>query len=149
MSYKIDKVAVLGEGVKATQLAAHLSNADIEVYAYDMTQDIAEKGLESCKKLKPSPFYNPKTVDLISPCNYNDHLEKLSECDWVIEVISERLDWKQDLYKKITPYILPNINPANKPSGEKNPKSNIQDPNPKSKIPTRTNLASATSPNFS
>ena len=37
--------------------------------------------------------------------NYEDHLDKLKDCDWVIEVISERLDWKQDLYKKIIPFI--------------------------------------------
>jgi len=108
MIKEINKVAVLGTGVMGAQIAAHLTNAKIPVYAFDMSQEVSVKGVSNCTKMKPSPFYNPKTVDLISPCNYNDHLEKLSECDWVIEVISERLDWKQDLYKKITPYINDN-----------------------------------------
>ena len=106
MNYEIKKVAVLGTGVMGSQIAAHLSNADIEVYAFDMTQDIADKGLEACKNLKPSPFYNPKTSALIKPLNYDDDLDKLKECDWIIEAISEKLDWKQGLYNK----IIPNIN---------------------------------------
>ena len=39
--------------------------------------------------------------------NYVNHLEKLKECDWIIEAISERLDWKQDLYNKIIPFLEP------------------------------------------
>ena len=103
-SYNIKKVAVLGTGVMGSQIAAHLSNAKIEVYAYDINQETATNGLESCKRLTPSPFYNYKTSDLITPMNYDDHLEKLKECDWIIEAISERLDWKQDLYNKIIPF---------------------------------------------
>lgn len=106
MSAQIKKAAVLGTGVMGAQIAAHLSNAGIPVYAFDMTQEIAEKGLEFCKRLKPNPFYNPRTADLITPLNYDDHLDKLKDCDWVIEVIAERLDWKRELFKK----ILPNVN---------------------------------------
>jgi len=117
MIEEINKVAVLGTGVMGAQIAAHLTNAKIPVYAFDMTQEVSQEGISNCKKMKPSPFYNPKTVDLITPCNYNDHLEKLSECDWIIEVISERLDWKQDLYKKITPYINDNAVVTSNTSG--------------------------------
>ena len=105
MSNKINKVGVLGSGVMGSQIAAHLTNVGIHVYCYDISQDVCKTGIDTCTKLKPSPFYNPKSVELITPLNYNDDLDKLSECDWIIEVISERLDWKQDLYKKITPYI--------------------------------------------
>ena len=105
MLKEINKVGVLGTGVMGAQIAAHLSNAKIPVYAFDMEQEVAEKGIEFCKNLKPNPFYNPKTADLITCFNYNDHLDKLKECDWIVEVISERLDWKQDLYSKIAPYV--------------------------------------------
>ena len=105
MSYEIKKVAVLGTGVMGSQIAAHLSNANIEVYAYDIDQETANKGIEFSTKLKPSPYYNLKTTSLITPLNYNDDLDKISECDWVIEVIAERLDWKIDLYKKIRPFL--------------------------------------------
>ena len=108
MLKEINKVGVLGTGVMGAQIAAHLSNAKIPVYAFDMEQEVAEKGIEFCKNLKPNPFYNPKTADLITCFNYNDHLDKLKECDWIVEVISERLDWKQDLYNKIAPYVSSN-----------------------------------------
>ena len=105
MSYEIKKVAGLGTGVMGSQIAAHLSNANIEVYAFDMTQEISNNGLEACKKLKPSPFYNPKTSDLIKPLNYENDLNKLKECDWIVEAISEKLDWKQNLHNEIIPHL--------------------------------------------
>ena len=107
-SLKIEKVAVLGTGVMGAQIAAHLTNAKIPVLAFDIKQEIADKGIQSSVKLKPSPYYNPKTAELITPCNYDEHLDKISECDWIIEVIAERLDWKQDLYEKIQPYLKEN-----------------------------------------
>ena len=60
---------------------------------------------EKVSVLHLATFYSKKDVSLIEACNYNDHLEKLKECEWVIEVIAERLDWKKDLYKKISPFI--------------------------------------------
>ena len=103
--FKIERVAVLGTGVMGSQIAAHLTNAKIPVYAFDISQDVSQKGLDDSLKLKPSAYYNPKSIDLITPLNYNDDLDKISECDWVIEVIAERLDWKIDLYKKIRPFL--------------------------------------------
>ena len=97
MSFKIEKAAVLGSGVMGAQIAAHLTNAGIPVLIYDMNQEIVKKGLEFCKGLKPAPFYNPKTAEMITPLNYDDHLEQLKECDWVVEVIAEKLEWKRDL----------------------------------------------------
>jgi 3-hydroxyacyl-CoA dehydrogenase len=107
MAVKIEKVAVLGAGVMGAQIATHLSNAGIPSYLFDMNQELAVNGLEGMKSLKPSPVYNPKTLELITPVNYDDHLEKLKEVDWVIEVIAERLDWKEGLYKKIIPFLKP------------------------------------------
>jgi len=101
----INRAAVLGTGIMGGQLAAHLANAGIGVYAFDMTQEIAEKGIEFTRSIKPAAFYNPKNVQLITPVNYQDHLPKLSDCDWVIEAISERLDWKQSLYSQILPHL--------------------------------------------
>ncbi|NQV50531.1 MAG: 3-hydroxyacyl-CoA dehydrogenase/enoyl-CoA hydratase family protein [Candidatus Marinimicrobia bacterium] len=105
MAFKIEKVAVLGAGVMGAQIATHLSNAGIPSYLFDMNQELAEQGLEGMNKLKPSPVYNPKTLELITPCNYDDHLDKINEVDWVVEVIAERLDWKQGLFEKIVPKL--------------------------------------------
>ena len=107
-SFKIEKVAVLGTGVMGAQLAAHLTNANIPVLGFDINQEVAEIGIETSSKLKPSAYYNPKTIEMITPLNYDDHLDQISECDWIIEVIAERLDWKQELYKKIQPHLKKN-----------------------------------------
>jgi hypothetical protein len=40
---------------------------------------------------------------MIRPANYDQHLDLLRECDVVIEAISERMDWKSDLYRKVAP----------------------------------------------
>ena len=50
----IEKVAVLGTGVMGAQIAAHLTNAKIPVLAFDISQEIANKGVEASSKLKPS-----------------------------------------------------------------------------------------------
>ena len=105
MSSNIKKVAVLGTGVMGGQIAAHLTNANFEVYAFDIDQQTAESGIKATQEIKPAAFYNKKTADMITPMNYNDHLSKISECDWVFEAISERIDWKKDLYSKITPHL--------------------------------------------
>ena len=102
---EIKNVAVLGTGVMGSQIAAHCANAGLNVYAFDMNQEISEGGIEKATKIKPKAFYDKKDIGLIKCYNYEDHLEKLKECDWIIEVIAERLDWKKDLYKKISPFI--------------------------------------------
>ena len=76
MSFKVKKVAVLATGVMGSQIAAHISNADIEVLAFDMDQETAEKGLKAAQEIKPAAFYNKKNSDLITPLNYNNHLSK-------------------------------------------------------------------------
>ena len=105
MTMKINKVAVLGTGVMGSQIAAHLSNAGIPSLAFDISQEVAEKGIQAATKARPAAFYNPKSIKLIQPCNYDDHLELLKEADWVIEGIVERLDIKQKLFEKIIPYL--------------------------------------------
>lgn len=101
----INKVAVLGTGVMGSQIAAHLANAGIPSYNFDLTAEIAEKGAAFAKTVKPAAFFTKKDAKLVTVCNYETDLEKIRECDWVIEVIGERLEWKHDLFKKIEPFL--------------------------------------------
>ncbi|NQV37069.1 MAG: enoyl-CoA hydratase/isomerase family protein [Candidatus Marinimicrobia bacterium] len=105
MTQKIEKVAVLGAGVMGAQIAGHLANTGIPSYLFDINQELAVKGIEVLGKLKPAPLYNPKNSQLITPCNYDDHLEKIKEVDWVIEAVAERLDIKRIVFDKISPYF--------------------------------------------
>ncbi len=105
MSNKIEKVAVLGAGVMGAQLAGHLANAGIPSLLFDISQELAEKGVEILSKLRPAPLYKPKNTKLITACNYDDHLELLKDVDWVLEAVAERLDIKEKVFGNIAPYL--------------------------------------------
>ncbi|HUW25946.1 MAG TPA: 3-hydroxyacyl-CoA dehydrogenase/enoyl-CoA hydratase family protein, partial [Gallionella sp.] len=66
---------------------------------------IVNKALDGLKKLEPSPLASPARLAFISAANYGQHLDKLRECDLVIEAIAERIDWKSDLYHKVAPFL--------------------------------------------
>ena len=105
MSRKIAKVAVLGSGVMGAQIAGHLGNAGIPSLLFDLDQKLAEKGKGSLASLKPSPIYAPKNLELITACNYESHLGSISEVDWIIEAVVERLDVKEKIYKSLLPFL--------------------------------------------
>ena len=110
-NFQIRKVAVLGAGVMGAQIAAHLVNANVETLLFELPAKEGDpngnvnKALEGLKKLDPSPLASPAKLTCIQPANYEQHLEKLRECDLVIEAIAERMDWKSELYNKVAPYL--------------------------------------------
>lgn len=106
--FRIRKVAVLGSGVMGSQIAAHCVNAGLEVMLLDMKSDdqlrpnkIAEESIKKIVKLTPAPFGLPKFAHRIEVGNFDDDLQKLSEVDWICEVVIERMDIKQNLMSKI------------------------------------------------
>ena len=120
---RIRKAAVLGAGVMGAQIAAHLTNADVETVLFDLPakegpkSGIALKAIENLKKLSPAPLADSSRAAAIIPANYDDDLEHLKDVDLVIEAIAERMDWKLDLYKKIAPYVSPTAVLASNTSG--------------------------------
>ena len=68
-------------------------------------------------KLSPAPLATKGLAEAITPANYDTGLEQLRGCDLVIEAIAERMDWKQELYRKVAPYIGPNAVLASNTSG--------------------------------
>lgn len=108
---KIRKVAVLGAGVMGAQIAAHMVNANVETLLFELPAKEGDpngnvnKALAGLKKLDPAPISSPPRIDFIQPANYEQHLERLGECDLIIEAIAERVDWKSDLYRKVAPFV--------------------------------------------
>tara|TARA_Y100001980_G_C14554658_1_gene341714 strand:+ start:386 stop:2722 length:2337 start_codon:yes stop_codon:yes gene_type:complete len=100
----IKKVGVLGCGVMGGQIAAHLNNVGLDVIAFDLDTKIAQNGIDATKKMKPSPFYNIKTAERIKVASFDD-LELVKDCDWVIEAIAEKIEWKTGLYSKLAPFL--------------------------------------------
>ena len=110
-SLMVRKVAVLGAGVMGAQIAAHLVNANVPVVLFELAAKEGDpngnvlKAVANLKKLEPSPLATRDRADLIEAANYDQHLEQLRDCDIVIEAISERMDWKADLYQKVAPHL--------------------------------------------
>ena len=121
--FYVRKVAVLGAGVMGAQIAAHFANARISVVVYDLKakqgkpNDLVDRSIANLKKVNPKPLASNTSLDYIVTANYDDGLALLKDCDLVIEAIAERLDWKEDLYKKIAPFINDNTIVASNTSG--------------------------------
>ena len=119
----IRKVAVLGSGVMGSGIAAHVANAGIPVLMLDMVppeagpgEDRSNKsfrnkfalgGLANLKRLRPAPLYTPAALDLIEIGNFDDDLQRIAECDWVVEVVKEDLGVKQALFARVEPHLKP------------------------------------------
>ena len=107
----VRKAAVLGAGVMGAQIAAHLVNANVEALLFELPAKEGDpngnvlKAIDNLKKLEPSPLAVARKAGMIRAVNYDQHLDMLKECEIVIEAISERMDWKADLYKKVAPHL--------------------------------------------
>ena len=101
----VEKVGVIGAGVMGSSIAAHAANAGADVVLLDVVPDAARSAIEKMKKTEPAPFMHTKLAKRITTGTTGDDLALIKDCDWIIEAIAERLDWKQDLYKKILSFI--------------------------------------------
>lgn len=124
----IKKVAVLGSGVMGSRIALLFAGIGVEVLLLDIVPKelneaeqkkgiaanskghrnrIVNDALAAALKSKPSPAYTAQTAKHITTGNLEDDLEKLSDRDWIIEVVIERLDIKKQLFEKIEKYRRP------------------------------------------
>jgi 3-hydroxyacyl-CoA dehydrogenase len=116
LNKRIRKVAVLGSGLMGTGIAAHLAGCGLEVLLldilpFDLKEDEAKKpaarnrmaatSLANALKAKPAPFYDNKFASRITVGNFDDDFPKIKDCDWIIEVVVERLDIKKQVYEKV------------------------------------------------
>ena len=119
----VRKAAVLGAGVMGAQIAAHLTNAGVDTVLFDLPakdghpDGVVQKAIANLGKLSPAPLASKALAEAITPANYETGLEHLKGCDLIIEAIAERMDWKQDLYKKIAPFVADHAVLASNTSG--------------------------------
>ena len=124
----IKKVAVLGSGVMGSRIACHFAGIGLQV----LLLDIAPKDLNDAEKAKglttdhpavknrivndaltatlksnPSPVYTKDAIKKIKTGNFTDNMKDISVCDWIIEVVVERLDIKQSVFTEVEKYRKP------------------------------------------
>ncbi len=124
----IKKVAVLGSGVMGSRIACHFAGIGLQV----MLLDIAPKDLNDAEKAKglttdhpavknrivndaltatlksnPSPVYTKDVIKKIKTGNFTDNMKDIASCDWIIEVVVERLDIKQSIFTEVEKYRKP------------------------------------------
>ena len=110
---RIDRAAVLGAGVMGATIAAHMANAGIRVLLLDVVPKdggdrnrIAAAGLAALEKAKPAAAYLASNLALIEVGNLEDDLARLSDCDWVVEVVVENMAVKKQLLgQRVAPHL--------------------------------------------
>ncbi|MBT3205003.1 MAG: 3-hydroxyacyl-CoA dehydrogenase [Gammaproteobacteria bacterium] len=106
----INKVAVIGAGVMGAGIAAQIANGGVDVILLDMLADtdrnkLARDAIQT--QLKTGGFMHKDAAKRVTPGNLEDHLDWISDCDLILEVIIENLEIKQSLYRKIEKYRKP------------------------------------------
>lgn len=128
MKRVIRKVAVLGSGIMGSRIACHFANIGVEVLLLDMVPKelsaeeqakgldltnknvrnrIVNSALESTLKANPSAVFTKKSANKINTGNFEDNMKDIASCDWVIEVVVERLDIKKLIYDQVEKFRTP------------------------------------------
>jgi 3-hydroxyacyl-CoA dehydrogenase len=124
----VKRIAVLGSGVMGSRIACHFAHTGFEVLLLDiapteLSDSEAKKGLtlestqvrnrivndalQAALKSNPSPIYRKSFAQRITTGNFTDNMKDITTCDWIIEVVVERLDIKQQIFEQVEKYRKP------------------------------------------
>ena len=125
---RINKIAIIGSGIMGSGIACHFANIGVEVLLLDIVpRELNEKeqakglslkdqvvrnrlvndALKTALKLKPSPIYSQQFAQRITTGNLEDDIAKIKDVDWIMEVVVERLDIKQQVFETIEQHRTP------------------------------------------
>lgn len=125
MKRVIRKVAVLGSGIMGSRIACHFANIGVEVLLMDICPKelnadeqargldlnhktarnrIVNAALDSTLKSNPSAIFSKKVIPNITTGNFDDDMKNIANCDWVIEVVVEKLEIKKLVYDQVEKY---------------------------------------------
>jgi 3-hydroxyacyl-CoA dehydrogenase len=120
MKRVIKNVAVLGSGVMGSRIACHFAGIGVQVLLLDiipkdvasdakpeLKNKIVNDALAAAIKSNPSPVYTKDVVKKITTGNFSDNMKDITSCDWIIEVVVERLDIKQKIYEQVEQHRKP------------------------------------------
>lgn len=113
-------------------IAAHFANAGLDVLLLDIVPPnlsdadkknkakrdaFAAGGLEKALKARPAAFFHKDNARLVTTGNVEDDLDKLKDCDLVIEAIIEKVEAKQALFEKLEKIVPEHCIVASNTSG--------------------------------
>jgi 3-hydroxyacyl-CoA dehydrogenase len=134
----IRKVAVLGSGVMGSRIACHFAGIGVQVLLLDRTpaelnesekakklspehpamrNRIVNEALTAAVKSNPSPVYSADVVKRIQTGNFTDNMKDIAACDWIIEVVVERLDIKKGIFDEVEKFRKPGTIVSSNTSG--------------------------------
>ncbi|MEP7277964.1 MAG: 3-hydroxyacyl-CoA dehydrogenase/enoyl-CoA hydratase family protein [Bacteroidota bacterium] len=134
----IKKVAVLGSGVMGSRIACHFAGVGLQVLLLDIAPKeltpaeqakvasldqpavknrIVNEALATVVKSNPSPVYHKDVIKRIKTGNFTDNMKDIAGCDWIIEVVVERLDVKQSVFAEVEKYRRPGALVSSNTSG--------------------------------
>ncbi|MER3556948.1 MAG: 3-hydroxyacyl-CoA dehydrogenase, partial [Thermus sp.] len=116
------KVGVVGAGTMGSGIAALLVSAGVPVVLLDIPgqedrNGPAKRGLERALKARPAAFMDKDLARYVEIGNTEDDLEKLKDCDWVVEAIIERPEPKRALYARLEALLKPEAIVSSNTSG--------------------------------
>ena len=125
---RIKKIAIIGSGIMGSGIACHFANIGVDVLLLDIVpRELNDKekakgltledkvvrnrlvndALTASLKSKPSPIYSQSFASRITTGNLEDDIAKVADVDWIMEVVVERLDIKQQVFEKLEKYRKP------------------------------------------
>jgi len=125
---RINKIAIIGSGIMGSGIACHFANIGVDVLLLDIVpRELNDKekakglslsdktvknrlvndALTASLKSKPSPIYKQSFAKRITTGNLEDDIAKVADVDWIMEVVVERLDIKQQVFEKLEKYRTP------------------------------------------
>ncbi|MBF8149355.1 3-hydroxyacyl-CoA dehydrogenase/enoyl-CoA hydratase family protein [Winogradskyella sp. F6397] len=125
---RIKKIAIIGSGIMGSGIACHFANIGVDVLLLDIVpRELNDKekakgltledkvvrnrlvndALTASLKSKPSPIYSQKFANRITTGNIEDDIAKVADVDWIMEVVVERLDIKQQVFEKLEKHRKP------------------------------------------
>lgn len=120
----VRRAAVLGAGVMGAQMAAHFANAGVPVDLFELAgkddddpRAAARRAIAGLDRLRPAPLASRSAHQAIRPASYDQDLDRLAGCEFVIEAVAERFDIKRALYERIAPALGPETILASNTSG--------------------------------
>jgi len=120
MKRTIKKVAILGSGVMGSRIACHFAGIGVQVLLFDIVpkeaveskdkkarNKIVNDSLQAAIKSNPSPVFNKEVIKKITTGNFEDDMKDIANCDWILEVVVERLDIKKLVFEKVEQFRKP------------------------------------------